>query len=107
MAIEWINDSWGVTLNHNRYISNRSKYRYSVVFGDDEMAANSGLYPTKRRAKKEIAHYINRGLSRGPFHGANQYLKITRNQHDKSSTKYRKIGRPDSPRRSNGRLSNM
>lgn len=58
--VEWISPSWGITGNMKGW---------SVVFGDDSMWVDSGRYPNRRRAKKEITHYINKGFNRGPYHG--------------------------------------
>lgn len=63
--IEWIADGWGIT---------RDRGYWWVVFGDLTECVYSGHYPTRRRAKKEITHYIDKGLARGPFHGAYAHL---------------------------------
>lgn len=65
--MQQITKSWGVE-KFNGY--------WWVCFGDAEMYSYSGHYPTKRRAKKEITHYIMRGLSLGPFIGAYKHMKI-------------------------------
>ncbi|MBW0298841.1 hypothetical protein B4P00_21990 [Shewanella xiamenensis] len=51
---EWICDGFGI-IPHNRG-------RWIVVFGDQDLWVNNGIYRNRRRAKKEITHYINKGL---------------------------------------------
>jgi len=60
---DWIKENWGVSptlVNNGKYI---------VCFGSPEEYATSGVYCNRRRAKKEITHYIERGAARGPYHG--------------------------------------
>ncbi len=66
--VDWITDSWGVA-------KGRTHHLWWVEFGDGEQSVSSGFYPTRRRAKKEITHYIERGLCRGPFPGAYKHLR--------------------------------
>ncbi|GIC77179.1 hypothetical protein [Moritella sp. F3] len=68
-VVTWIIDDWGVMKRPNG--------KYAVMFGDDDMATASGLYGTRRSAKKQITHYIANGLPRGPFHGAYKQLNAT------------------------------
>lgn len=65
--VTWVSSQWGVTPNNNGF---------SVVYGDDEMVAFVSQFSKKRRAKKEITHYIERGLFKGPFHGAHKQLRL-------------------------------
>jgi hypothetical protein len=69
---EFISKPWGIS--PNSYVNGFQRRVCTVLFGDEEQVAVSGVYPNRRRAKKEITHYINRGLDR-PFHGASKYLK--------------------------------
>jgi len=68
MASEWWTDGWGITP------APAGKGRWLVCFGDQDMAVTSGWYRNRRRAKKEITHYIERGAARGPFHGVYGYF---------------------------------
>lgn len=72
-SVDWIIDGWGISKSARR--TGFGRRVFAVLFGDDEQYIFSGCYRSKRRAKKEITHYIRVGLSRGPFHGANRYLK--------------------------------
>lgn len=66
MSVNWFGSlGWGVEL---------SKGKAFVVFGNSERHAVSGVFAKKRRAKKEVTHYINKGLHHGAFHGAYRYL---------------------------------
>ncbi len=49
--------------------------RWCVVFGDNEMWAQSGIYRNKRRAKKEVTHYLEKGMHRGIWHGIHKEYK--------------------------------
>jgi hypothetical protein len=62
---EMISDRWGIYKDRG----------YWKVFFDEEMMAVCGSYETRRRAKKEITHYIERGLAKGTFAGAYKYMK--------------------------------
>lgn len=66
--VTWIAKPWG--------ISPHKKGKFYVVYGDGEMVACTGVFRNKRRAKKEITHYINKGLFKGPFHGAHKQLRL-------------------------------
>lgn len=55
----WISDGWCIA-PHNA----NNKRRWCVGFGDAEQYVISGIYKKRRRAKKEITHYINKGFSR-------------------------------------------
>jgi hypothetical protein len=44
------------------------------MFGDDDCAAVSGVFRTGRRAKKEITHYLNKGI-KAAHHGAKRRSK--------------------------------
>lgn len=72
--VSWHAPSWGV-VNHVWHGLRVKRRRFAVVFGDDEKYSFSGHFKTRRRAKKEITHYISRGLHRGPFRGAYRHLK--------------------------------
>lgn len=66
IKIEWFGImGWGVE---------SSKGKAFLVFGNSERYAVFSVFPKKRRAKKEITHYINKGLHHGAFHGAYRYL---------------------------------
>lgn len=60
MTVEWIRPSWGIK---------QYRKKWFVVFGDNDHWLDSGKYPCRRRAKKEITHYIAKGFNRGPYHG--------------------------------------
>lgn len=63
VAKEWWTEGWGILpapVGNGKWL---------VVYGDSDMAATSGIYRNRRRAKKEITHYIERGAARGPHHG--------------------------------------
>lgn len=66
-TVIWIDKPWGILPHKNG--------QFSVVFGDDEMVALSGVYANKRIAKKQITHYITKGFPIGSFHGAYKKLK--------------------------------
>lgn len=36
---------------------------------NNEMWAQSGIYRNKRRAKKEVTHYLEKGMNCGPWYG--------------------------------------
>lgn len=65
---EWWTEGWGILP------APAGKGRWLVCFGDQDMAVTSGWYRNRRRAKKEITHYIERGASRGPFHGVYRHF---------------------------------
>lgn len=54
-AFEQIIDGWGVCLGQGG--------RWHVMFGDSEQSIFSGTYRKRRRAKKEITHYIQHGAA--------------------------------------------
>lgn len=54
---EWVSDCFGI-VPHFR------GGRWVVVYGDNDLWAYNGIYRNRRRAKKEITHYINKGLFR-------------------------------------------
>ncbi len=56
---EHIYDAWGVGKVH------RKSKKWCVLFGDSQMYAFTGTYPNRRRAKKEITHYIKYGAPCG------------------------------------------
>lgn len=62
MKVKWINKPWGISPLVNG--------RWAIVFGDSNQVAISGSYRNRRAAKKEITHYIIKGLAIGSFHGA-------------------------------------
>lgn len=72
-SFERIHADWGVGRLHAK-----SK-KWAVLFGDADMHAFSGIYANRRRAKKEITHYLKKGL-RMCFHGANAFIKAAKRQ---------------------------
>lgn len=48
-------DGWGICLGQGG--------KWHVLFGDAEQYIFSGVYRNRRRAKKEITHYIQYGAS--------------------------------------------
>ncbi|UKA12828.1 hypothetical protein [Photobacterium damselae] len=57
--VSWISPMWGV------YKLYRNKPMFVVVHGNDELfVRNSQPFSCFRRAKKEITHYIDKGLVR-------------------------------------------
>lgn len=69
--VNWIVEAWGITPSKSDL-----KGSHLIVFGDDETNALCGYARNKRTAKKQITHYINRGLSTGSFHGAYKQLRL-------------------------------
>lgn len=68
MAAVWWGDGWGV-------IPDRGDFLLCYGSGpDDEWMSAMTRYKKRRRAKKEITHYIQRGAARGPFHGVHRYF---------------------------------
>ena len=53
---KWISNCFGITPH--------SRGCWAVVFGDEDLWVYNGIYRNRRRAKKEISHYINKGLFR-------------------------------------------
>lgn len=72
-SFERIHGDWGVGRMHSK-----SK-KWCVLFGDADMHAFTGIYAKRRRAKKEITHYLKHGL-RTCFHGAHSTIKSAKRQ---------------------------
>lgn len=70
---ERIYTDWGIGRLHTK-----SK-KWCVLFGDAGMHAFCGIYANRRRAKKEITHYLKHGL-RTCFHGAYAVIKAAKRQ---------------------------
>ncbi len=66
MDEEWIAESW--------CIFPVAVGVWGVGYGDTDIYARTSVHRGRRRAKKEITHYIVRGAARGPAHGIYRYF---------------------------------
>ncbi|MDI5833267.1 hypothetical protein OCF84_20925 (plasmid) [Shewanella xiamenensis] len=53
---EWVSDYFGIAPHF--------RGRWGVVYGDNDLWVYNGIYRNRKRAKKEITHYIKKGLFR-------------------------------------------